>query len=138
MTTNQYTDFQLIEKYLALKKRAEEMKKAYDAEVEPYTEGMTIIENVIHGRLNERGAQNTKTDAGIAYKSEIMTVKIVDRDAFLAFCTDKWEEIGDDLLQVKATKEAVKSWMDQGKIGNNPGPPPPGIEVSYYININIR
>lgn len=126
------TDQQLIEKHLALKAHIDERTAALEAELKPYKDGMAVIENALLDRLNERGSQNTKTDAGTAYKSEIMSAKVVDRSAFLQVCMDAWDSFGADMLDVRATKDAVRQFV----IDN--GSPPPGLELSYRTNINIR
>jgi hypothetical protein len=126
------SDAQLVEQYLKLKAYAAVLIEGHKAELKPYHDGMEIIENAFLARLNERGADNTKTEHGTAYKSRLMNVKVVDRNAVLKFCMDNWSTIGSDLLQVGATKDAVKQWIE------SKGEPPPGIEVSHYININIR
>ncbi len=127
-----HTDAQLVKHYLALKAHAAGMAERHKAELDPYKKGMETIENVFLARLNERGADNTKTEAGTAYKSKLMNVKVVDRNAVLKFCLDNWDKIGSDLLQVGATKDAVKQWIESS------GEPPPGIEISHYVNVNIR
>lgn len=127
-----HTDAQLVEHYLALKAHKAAMAERHKVEMDPYSKGMETIENVFLARLNERGADNTKTEHGTAYKSKLMNVKVVDRNALLDFCIDNWDKIGSDLLQVGATKDAVKQWIEATN------EPPPGIEVSHYININIR
>ena len=130
--TGMITDAQLVEQYLKLKAYVAERKEAHAAELAPYQEGMDTIENAFLERLNERGADNTKTDAGTAYKSTLMNVKVVERDAFLKFCTENWDTIGADLLQVSATKDAVKQCIESTQ------QPPPGIEVSFFTRVNVR
>ena len=62
------TDAQLIEKYQELKALVAQEGEAFDARMKPYKDGMATIENALLARLNERGAENTKTEAGTAYK----------------------------------------------------------------------
>lgn len=126
------SDQQLIEKHLALKAHVAERTAALEAELKPYKDGMAVIENALLERLNERGAQNTKTDSGTAYKSEIMGIKVVDRTKFLQLCMDAWDSFGADMLDVRATKDSVRQFITDN------GGPPPGLELSYRTNINIR
>ena len=59
-----YTDLELVEKYLEFKHFLAQQKDAYETAIKPYVDGMTVIENEFLRRLTERGADNTKTDAG--------------------------------------------------------------------------
>lgn len=130
--TGMISDAQLVEQYLRLKGHIAARKEAHAEELKPYQDGMDTIENVFLARLNERGAENSKTDSGTAYKSTLMTPKVVARDVFLKFCVDNWSTVGSDMLQVGATKDAVKQFIE-----NSPNPPP-GLEVSFFTRVNIR
>lgn len=127
-----FTDAQLVEKYLELKAHIAARTETFDTEIKPFKDGMATIENEFLKRLDERGADNTKTDAGTAYKSTLLNVKVVDRDAFLKFCTTYWETIGAEMLNVTAVKDPVKQYM------NGQNMPPPGVETSQFVRINIR
>jgi hypothetical protein len=127
-----FTDAQLVDKYLELKAHVAARSEAFDAEIKPFKDGMSTIENEFLKRLDERGADNTKTDAGTAYKSTLLNVKVVDRDAFLKFCTAYWDTIGADMLNVSAVKDPVKQYM------NGKNMPPPGVETSQFVRINVR
>jgi hypothetical protein len=126
------TDAQLVEQYLKLRAYAVALKEKHDAELKPYAEGMATIENALLERLNERGAKDTKTDAGTAYKSTILTAKVVGRDEILKFCIDNWSTSGSDMLQVGVVKDAVKQHIE------TTGAPPPGVEISQFTRVNIR
>lgn len=127
------TDAQLIEKHQEFKALLAREGEAFDARMKPYVEGMKMLENVLLERLNERGAENTKTDAGTAYKSTLMNTKVVARDEILKFCVDNWSTVGSDMLSVNVTKDAVKQFIEA-----NGGMPPPGVEVSFFTRVNIR
>lgn len=125
-----FTDAQLVERYLALKAKHASMKEAFDAQLKPYADAMDTIENEFLSRLNERGADNTKTDHGTAYKSTLLNVKVVDQMGFLKFCTEQGGDI--EMLNVSALKEPVKRWIEQT------GKEPPGVETSQFTRVNIR
>lgn len=127
------TDAQLVEKYLELKAHIAAQVAMFDTEMKPYKDGMAAIENALLERLNERGAENTKTDAGTAYKSTITNVKVIKRDTFLKFCIDNWSTVGADMLNVSAVKDPIKQFIDSGGI-----PDQIGIETSFFTRINIR
>jgi len=124
------TDAQLVEKYLALKAKVASMTEAFDAHVKPYKDGMATIENALLALLNERGADNTKTENGTAYKSTLLNVKVVDQLAFLKFCTEQGGSM--EMLNIGALKEPVKEWIEET------GNPPPGVETSQFTRVNIR
>lgn len=126
------TDAQLVEKYLDFKSLVASRKEAFEVELKPYVEGMATIENEFLRRLDERGADNTKTEAGTAYKSTLLNVKVIDRDAFMKYVSTYWENGGSDMLIVSAAKDAVKQYIETNKVE------PPGIETSQFTRINIR
>ena len=128
-----YTDEQLVSKYLAIKAKQTELKKGFEDQLKPYGDAMTLIENMLLARLIERGAQNTKTDAGTAYKVEHMNVKVEDRDAFVKFSIDHWDTIGSGLLMASPKKDEVRTYLK-----DHDGQLPPGLAVSYYTEVNIR
>lgn len=127
------TDAQLIEKYQEFKAFVAAEGEAFDARLKPYVEGMKTIENALLERLNERGAENTKTDAGTAYKSTITNVKVVARDVFLKFCIDNWSTVGAEMLNVGAVKDPIKQFIESGG-----SPESIGIETSAFTRVNIR
>lgn len=126
------TDAMLVEKYLALKAESTALKEKHDAELKPITDSMTLIENAFLDRLNERGADNSKTEHGTAYKTTLLQVKVIDRDMFLKFCTTYWDTIGGDMLNVNAIKDPVKTYIEAHNT------PPPGVETSQFTRVNIR
>jgi hypothetical protein len=134
-----YTDQQIIERYVALKDAASKLKDEYTAKVKPYQDGMAKMEEILLARLIERGAENTKTDAGTAYKSNLLTVKVADREKFIDFIMSTWTDdagqpsVGQTMLLAQPQKDAVKEFIERSG-----GHPPPGLEVSYYTNVNIR
>lgn len=130
-----YSDHQLIEKYLELRSTLELEQGVFDARMKPLRDGMELIENVFLARFNERKSDNSKVKGvGTAYRSNVMSVKIVDRDKFMQCCFDNWTTFGSDMLQISATKGEVSNF-----IKNDPNKaPPPGLDVSYKTNINIR
>lgn len=122
------TDLQLIERYTKLRDFVADAKKKHLAQTKPYTDGLETIEQALMARLIERGADNTKTDAGTAYKVTLLNVKVTDREKFLEYALNG----GDDMLLASAQKDAVRDYIDQHQA------PPPGVEVTYFTNVNVR
>lgn len=143
------TDEQLVQKYVELRDWTQAEKKRFDTFMEPHKQTMDIIENEFLRRLNERGADSTKTDCGTAYKSTLLNISVtpegsapyirpdapasIGREALLDFALDNWDEIGNELLLISAQKDSVRRWMDEHQ-----GVPPPGIKVNWFTKVNIR
>jgi hypothetical protein len=126
---NQFTDEQLIAKHFELEAVLKRREDDRDKEDKPFKEAVTTIKAVLQQRLIERGANHTATDAGTAYLSDILNVKVTDREAFLKYAMNG----GEDMLLASAQKDAVKTFM-QMHAGENP----PGVETSVFTKINIR
>ena len=126
------TDAQLVEKYLEFKSLVASRTETFEAEIKPFKDGMVTIENEFLRRLDERGSENTKTDAGTAYKSTLLNVKVIDRDAFMKFCMTYWDTVGADMLNVTAVKDPVKQYMEAHNLE------PPGVSTSQFVRINVR
>ena len=125
-----YTDAQLVEKYLQFKQLIAAKTELFEAEIKPYKDGMTIIENEFLKRLDERGADNTKTEHGTAYKSVITNFTVVDQQAFLQFCL-KYPSLS-DMYSVKPVKDPIKEYMQDSK------ELPPGLEQKDFTRVNVR
>ena len=132
MSTQDITDKDLIEKYVSMRDFIAVKKKAFEEITKPYKAGMDTIETALLARLVERGADNTKTDAGTAYKVAHVNVKVVDREKFVEFIMQEWETIGNEMLLAAPQKDAVRQYVDSN------GRSPPGIEVSYFTDVNVR
>lgn len=127
----QYTDEELISKYFEIKGYVDRRQALLAEILKPCHEGMELIKNQLLARLNERGAKNTKTDAGTAFMSKLLDVKVVDRQAFLQHCIDHWADYGADMLQIGAVVGPVRDQMEKSET-------PPGLETSTTIRISIR
>lgn len=126
-----YTDAQVIAKYLEIRAHKDTIKEIHAAEMAPWNDALETLEAVMASRLIARDAQNVKTDAGTAYRSALMKPKVVDRDKFLAYVLEKgaW-----GLLNIAAPLlDPLKDFMD----ANNKALPP-GIDVTTVINTNFR
>ena len=132
MSNREITDLELIQKYVQMRDLIAVKKKAFEEITRPYKQGMDTIEQALLARLVERGADNTKTDAGTAYKVAHVNVKVVDREKFVEFIMQEWETIGNEMLLAAPQKDAVRQYVDSN------GRSPPGVEVSYFTDVNVR
>src|ERR1035437_8091916 len=123
------TDLQLIEHYVKLRDRVATSTKKLTDQLKPYKLGMVTIESALMARLIQRGADNTKTEAGTAYKVEHLNVKVVDREKFIEYAMNG----GEDMLLASPQKDAVRQYLDEKKdlalIG---------VEATVFTDINVR
>jgi hypothetical protein len=119
----------LIEKYIALRDRKAEMKAAFDNSVAVIDAAMEKVENVILGKLNDSGGDSIATPAGTAFKQEMTSATVADRDTFLGHVIERqsW-----NLLDVRANKTAVSEF----KTAN--GDVPPGVAWRAETVVRIR
>ena len=123
------TDLQLIEHYIKLRDLVAAKTKTLTEELKPYKAGLETIETALMARLIQRGADNTKTEAGTAYKVEHLNVKVVDREKFLDYAMNG----GEEMLLASPQKDAVRQYLDEKKdlalIG---------VEATVFTDINVR
>ena len=108
--------------------------KRFNEHLAPHKKRMDEIKGILLGMMHEQKQNSMSTDNGTCYISTITTPKVVDRDKYLDFVNENWDQIGNELLQVGAPqKDALKQYLEDNK-----NQPPPGIEVNYFNRVNIR
>lgn len=116
---------ELIAKYIELRDRRDELEAAHKERLAPIRELMTQIEQGLLAYLQEQGADNIKAaGAGTAYVTEVLTLRVVDRDAALTHIMDNGLL---DLLQWSVNKTAYR---EHGEV--------PGVEAVRAMKVNIR
>jgi hypothetical protein len=140
----------LVKEWNQIKAHLAEQSKAFAEFCKPYRERQDAIENTLHAFLNENKLQNIRTQFGTAYKSVSTTPKIEDRDTYLDFCLDSWDEGGNEMLQLGAPQiDAFRKYMEmrerqleemkqKGALPNDLRVTPPGTSVSFFEKVNIR
>ncbi len=127
-------------------------QKRFTEHCKPVREQLDAIKSKVRELLISLGSkdkQKISTDYGTAYTSTITTPKISEkgppyvnsrkeevlgRDAYLDFCMDHWDEVGNEMLQLGAPQvTAVKNYMEE-----HDGMLPPGVEISTFIRVNIN
>jgi hypothetical protein len=131
MTT--FTDEQCIAQYLKLASYVSGEEKKLEEALAKHKAGMEGLKAELQKRLIERKANNSATDAGTAYLSDHLNVKVTDRDALLDWCKEHWDNGGGALIVIKPPVDAVRDYqaMHEGKN-------PPGTETSTHTRCNIR
>ena len=142
----------LIERYHELKATVKEMDLEYAEATKPYNAAIQAIETECLARLQAQGLQNAKTPHGTAYLATQTRVSVRDKGEFFlsrlftAFeslpvgCPELpeglvealWATRAFDMLDIRALKEPVKEFVKE----NNANPP--GVEVSHWVECNIR
>lgn len=143
------TDADLIKKYVEIRDFLEKKSTEFGEQMKPYQAALDSIGGEMLSRLNERDAQNCKTEFGTAFKKTDMSVRMADRETFFHFLLEPYEpyienaaqEIAFDEMRQRIqafttahlAKDAVKEYLD-----GSAGQPPPGVDVTYFTKVNIR
>lgn len=148
---------EMIERHNELKAYLEKSAESFAAHVKPYNEAMGVIEQAILTMLNKEfpdlnGPASFKCEAGTAYRSNVLSVSVTDKKAYLDFLlepimqllSDVAPTIGDadwyrdalakrlEFLDARVLKEPVKQWRESNHVD------PPGVTGTPAIKCNIR
>lgn len=125
---------QLIAEALRIDDHIKAQSKAFTDYLAPFKQQREEIENKLLALLNSQNSESIKADSGTAYISTILTPKINNRDNYLDWINENWDDFGNEMLQLSAPqKEALKQYMEE-----NNNALPPGVEISYFRRLNIR
>lgn len=115
-----------IEKYIELRDRKAEIAERHKEELAPINEAMKLLEQALLAHMQETGVDSVRAKGlGTAYTSEVLSLKVVDRQAALTHITDRGEW---DLLQWSVNRTAYRER----------GEDIPGVEESRAIRVNFR
>lgn len=126
---DEFSDNDLVSQYLRIRDLKEVKERECAEAMVPYTVNMALIEQEMNRRLTARGAENTKTEAGTAYKQTLASVKVLDRQEWLNYVQDHaaWH-----LLTNHVNKKEIEEVIEVT------GGIPPGLEVSRIVKVNFR
>jgi hypothetical protein len=115
--------------YLATEAELAKADAAHKEATAPLKEKLALLEQWLTTKAQEDGLENVKTAAGTVYWSVHHKATVAAREPFFAHCreTGAW-----DLLEARAAKTAVKSYVDAH------GVPPPGVDYSSVRVFNFR
>jgi hypothetical protein len=119
----------LISKYVEIRDYLDAQDKAHEERCKQYREALLAISDALLNLLNQQGGDNIKTPAGTAYKTEMLSTKVVDAETFLNYV---FENNLRHLITAAASKTAVKEFTEQYQCL------PPGVETTSFIKCNIR
>ena len=120
----------VVERYVALRDRKAELKKAYEASVEDIDTGLTRIENHLLKHLQDQGADSIKTPMGTCYLTTKTSATIRDWDEFKAFLQEQEDPFY--FVDRKANKTAVEEYSKEHQ------DVPPGINWTAIRAVNVR
>lgn len=120
---------ELVEKYILLRDKKAEIKKAYEMKVAGIDEVLEKIEVILLKSFQDSGMDSVSTKAGTAYVSSRTSATVADWDAFFNFVKtgENW-----DFLERRCSKEAVVQY----KAANEDLPP--GVNWSETRTVNVR
>ncbi len=128
----------LVKKYVAIRDYLKAEAEKREAADKPYIAAMDAIEGALSLELDRLGADSIKTGEGTAYRSTIMSPRMVDREVFMSFLRnmiidgDPYDRKAFDFITSAISKDAVKAHMEEN------GAPPPGVDLTYIKRLNIR
>lgn len=126
-----FTDEQIIAKYIDLRDRKAEFVRAHKDDLKlKFDDHLDILEGMMSARLAERGAKNTKTSAGTAYKTLNVKYKVADSSALLSFvrANEAW-----NLISIDTIKAEVEAYVEaHGHVL------PPGVDATMIESTNFR
>ena len=111
-------------------------EKNFSDYCKPYRTQIEVLDSQITAAMTAQGIKSLKTDTGTAIRSEHETASIIpeERDAYLDFCLENWDEFGGEMLQIGTPKiSAVRAFMDK-----NEGRLPPHVKLFSEFRFSIR
>lgn len=122
---------ELIDKYIKVRDKKAQLKKAYEAEAGKLDEVLTKMEAVILKMFEQTGQDSAKTASGTAYTSTRNSATVADRDAFLGWVLADPEERA-IFLENRVNKTAVEQFKAENE------DLPPGVNWRSEITVNVR
>ena len=118
-----------IKQYAACRAEIESINQKAKTAVAEVKQTMQMLEQWITERAQADGLENIKTSHGTAYWSTHHTCTVAEPDSFFNFVKEQeaW-----DLIEKRASKSAVKSYIDEQN------ETPPGVNFSSYKAFNVR
>lgn len=99
-----------------------------------------LLGEMLMAKMQELGTTAFTASGFTVYQSTLVTASVKDREAFLQFVrsNDLYE-----LMDIRASKEAVQNWANDNPIGTTPEGMPvpatvPGVELNALARINVR
>lgn len=120
---------ELVDKYVKIRDKIKAIEAKHKQELEPYKNALALLDTEFIKRMNQSGQNALPTDYGTAYKTTKTLSSIADPTIFFDFVeTGKhWS-----LIQKRLNNAAITEFIEEY------GSPPPGINVTQKIDVNVR
>lgn len=119
---------EVVEGYIRLRDRRDEIKKRQAEELEPIKASMDKMENWLMAQLNAQHAESIRCKAGTAFKETRTSAKVEDWDATLPYILEN--ELY-HLLERRVSKTAVEEMAENGQ-------EVPGVSLNRETVVRIR
>jgi len=120
----------LVDKYIRLRDKKAELKKAQQTEVDKFDRALEAIERLFLAEMQRTKAKAVATNHGTAYQKTQTNVTIADRDIFRKFVQDDPEHWV--FADLRANAPAVKAYLDElNEL-------PPGVNLTSRLTVNVQ
>ncbi len=119
----------LIEEYIKLRNKVNEIKIKHAEQLEPFAAVMQTIESQLLDHLSKNELSSVKGETGTAYKQTITSVTVSDWDQTLGWIRehDAW-----DLLERRVSKQVATTMIEESQ------KPIPGVKISQALIVRVR
>lgn len=124
------TSGELIAKYIEIRDTVALLEAGHKDKLKPYKAAMEAIENALLAEMQEDNITQIKCEFGTAFQKKWMATKTVDKELLMAYVRD-FNRF--DLLTAAVSKEAVREHLEKTN-----DVPPPGVDVTFGIEIQVR
>lgn len=126
------TPAELIENYLKLRNKIEQIQSKHKDELEPYISLRQQLETALLDYLNKTNLQSVNGAGGTAYKLLSTSVTVKDWAKTLEYirANDQWE-----LLEARVSKTAVLEILEENKETKKSIP---GVQVAQAFVVRVR
>lgn len=122
---------ELIEKYIKVRDKKAQLKKARDEEIAKLDAVLEKMEGVILKMFETTGQDSAKTAFGTAYTSERTSATVADRDTFIGWVLAEPENRA-IFLENRVNKTAVEQYKAETE------DLPPGVNWRSEVVVNVR
>lgn len=119
----------LIEEYIKLRNKVNEIKAKHAEQLEPFATVMQAIEGQLMDHLRKNELDSVKGESGTAYKQTVTSVTVDNWDQVLRWVQEHgaW-----DLLERRVSKQMATQFVEETQR------PIPGVKISQALVVRVR
>jgi len=127
--TGRQTPAWLIEEYIKLRNKVNEIKAKHAEQLEPYGTVMKAIEGQLLDHLGKNELDSVKGESGTAYKQTVTSVTVDNWDQALGWIQkhNAW-----DLLERRVSSLVARALIEESQ------KPIPGVKISQALVLRVR